>query len=151
MKHIWILPAFLAVAFFLRLPVRSIAPEEGQAWFGWLAMFAGRDMPASSAQTRKKLGWEPVGPGLIADLEHRLSLKHLRAGCRDFPRGGESDVSSARIGWRRNGHHVAGTLLRIDMTRAYKPHSEREVPHGDVSWTARVRPSPPSRPLAAPE
>jgi NAD dependent epimerase/dehydratase family enzyme len=47
----------------------AIAPEEPQAWFGWLAMFAGRDMPASSAQTRKKLGWEPVGPGLIADLE----------------------------------------------------------------------------------
>ena len=53
----------------LKLPVRSIAPEEVQAWFGWLAMFAGRDMPASSAQTRKKLEWEPVGPGLIADLE----------------------------------------------------------------------------------
>jgi nucleoside-diphosphate-sugar epimerase len=57
----------------LKLPVRSIAPERVKDWFGWLAMFAGRDMPASSAQTRKKLGWEPVGPGLIADLE-RLDL-----------------------------------------------------------------------------
>jgi nucleoside-diphosphate-sugar epimerase len=53
----------------LKLPVKSIAPEEAQAFFGWLAMFAGHDMPASSAQTRKKLGWEPTGPGLIADLE----------------------------------------------------------------------------------
>ena len=53
----------------LNLPVKSIAPEEAQAFFGWLAMFAGLDMPASSAQTRKKLGWEPTGPGLIADLE----------------------------------------------------------------------------------
>jgi hypothetical protein len=26
-------------------------------------------MPASSARTRKKLGWNPTGPGLIADLE----------------------------------------------------------------------------------
>jgi nucleoside-diphosphate-sugar epimerase len=53
----------------LKLPVRSIAPEEAQAFFGWLAMFAGRDMPASSEQTRKQLGWQPTGPGLIADLE----------------------------------------------------------------------------------
>jgi nucleoside-diphosphate-sugar epimerase len=53
----------------LSLPVKSIAPEEVQAYFGWLAMFAGLDMPASSAQTRAKLGWEPTGPGLIADLE----------------------------------------------------------------------------------
>ncbi len=53
----------------LKLPVTSIASEEAQAFFGWLAMFAGRDMPASSAQTRRKLGWEPTGPGLIADLE----------------------------------------------------------------------------------
>jgi nucleoside-diphosphate-sugar epimerase len=53
----------------LELPPRSIAPDEAQAYFGWLAMFAGYDMPASSAQTRQKLGWQPTGPGLIADLE----------------------------------------------------------------------------------
>ena len=53
----------------LRLPARSIAPEEAPAFFGWLAMFAGHDMPASSEQTRRKLGWTPTGPGLIADLE----------------------------------------------------------------------------------
>jgi nucleoside-diphosphate-sugar epimerase len=53
----------------LRLPVKSIAPEEAQAFFGWLGMFAAYDMLASSAQTRKKLGWKPTGPGLIADLE----------------------------------------------------------------------------------
>jgi nucleoside-diphosphate-sugar epimerase len=53
----------------LELPVESIAPEAAGAFFGWLAMFAGRDMPASSAKTRNELGWEPTGPGLIADLE----------------------------------------------------------------------------------
>jgi nucleoside-diphosphate-sugar epimerase len=58
----------------LKLSVKSIAPEEAQAFFGWLGMFAAYDMPASSAQTRKKLGWKPIGPGLIADLEQlRLS------------------------------------------------------------------------------
>ncbi len=53
----------------LQLPVKSIAPEEAQGFFGWLAMFAGYDMPASSAQTRQRLGWQPAGPSLIADLE----------------------------------------------------------------------------------
>ena len=53
----------------LKVPMVSIPPEEAQAHFGWLAMFAGFDMPASSAQTRKQLGWNPTGPGLIADLE----------------------------------------------------------------------------------
>jgi nucleoside-diphosphate-sugar epimerase len=53
----------------LKLPVKSIAPEEAGAFFGWLAMFAGRDMPASSEKTQKTLGWRPTGPGLIADLE----------------------------------------------------------------------------------
>jgi nucleoside-diphosphate-sugar epimerase len=53
----------------LTLPVKSVASDEAPAHFGWLAMFAGLDMPASSAQTRKKLGWEPTGPELIADLE----------------------------------------------------------------------------------
>jgi len=53
----------------LKVPVVSISQEEAQAHFGWLAMFAGFDMPASSAQTRQRLGWRPTGPGLIADLE----------------------------------------------------------------------------------
>jgi nucleoside-diphosphate-sugar epimerase len=53
----------------LKLQVRSITAQEAPAFFGWLAMFAGLDIPASSALTRTKLGWHPVGPGLIADLE----------------------------------------------------------------------------------
>jgi nucleoside-diphosphate-sugar epimerase len=53
----------------LEVPVVSLSPEEAQAHFGWLGMFAGFDMPASSALTRQRLGWEPTGPGLIADLE----------------------------------------------------------------------------------
>ncbi|MDK4705107.1 SDR family oxidoreductase [Rhizobium sp. CNPSo 4062] len=52
----------------LNLPVKSIAREEAQDYFGWLALFAGRDMPASSAKTRQKLGWEPSGPTLLQDL-----------------------------------------------------------------------------------
>jgi nucleoside-diphosphate-sugar epimerase len=53
----------------LKMPVKSIAADEAQAHFGWLAHFAALDLPASSAHTRKTLGWQPKGPGLIADLE----------------------------------------------------------------------------------
>ena len=54
----------------LNVPVVALSPEEAQGHFGWLAAFAGLDMPASSAQTRKQLGWDPTGPGLIADLKN---------------------------------------------------------------------------------
>ena len=53
----------------LKVPVVSLSQEEAQAHFGWLAMFAGFDMPASSAITQQRLEWHPTGPGLIADLE----------------------------------------------------------------------------------
>jgi nucleoside-diphosphate-sugar epimerase len=53
----------------LNVPVISVPPEEVSGHFGWLAHFVGVDSPASSAQTRKDLGWSPVQPGLIADLE----------------------------------------------------------------------------------
>jgi nucleoside-diphosphate-sugar epimerase len=53
----------------LKLPVKSIRPDEAEAHFGWLARFAGHDVPASSEATRRKLGWTPTGPSLIEDLE----------------------------------------------------------------------------------
>jgi nucleoside-diphosphate-sugar epimerase len=53
----------------LGLPVVSITPEETAAHYGPFAMFATLDMPASSALTREKLGWQPTGLGLIADLK----------------------------------------------------------------------------------
>jgi nucleoside-diphosphate-sugar epimerase len=53
----------------LKVRVASLSPEEAAGHFGWLAPFAGMDMPASSAQTQERLAWRPTGPGLIADLE----------------------------------------------------------------------------------
>ncbi len=46
----------------LKVPVVSLTAEEVPAHFGWLAMFAGFDMPASSALTRQRLEWDPTGP-----------------------------------------------------------------------------------------
>ncbi len=53
----------------LRLPVVAKSPEEAADHFGWLGMFVGADMPASSALTQQWLGWHPTGPSLIADLD----------------------------------------------------------------------------------
>ena len=53
----------------LKLPVKSISEAEAPDFFGWMARFAAHDVPASAAQTRRKLGWQPTGPTLIADLE----------------------------------------------------------------------------------
>jgi nucleoside-diphosphate-sugar epimerase len=52
-----------------KVPVVGLSPAEAAGHFGWLAPFAGMDLPASSAQTRERLGWHPTGPGLIADLK----------------------------------------------------------------------------------
>jgi nucleoside-diphosphate-sugar epimerase len=52
----------------LNVPVRSIKKEEAGDYFGALAMFAGLDMPASSALTQQRLGWKPSEIGLIADI-----------------------------------------------------------------------------------
>ncbi len=57
----------------LNVPVVSIPREEADAHFGFLGAIAALDipsvMPGSTARTRDLLGWEPVHPGLIEDLE----------------------------------------------------------------------------------
>jgi nucleoside-diphosphate-sugar epimerase len=59
----------------LNVPVVAMSPDEAAAHFGWLAMFAGLDLPASSVQTRERLQWHPTGPGLIADLQQMHWVK----------------------------------------------------------------------------
>jgi nucleoside-diphosphate-sugar epimerase len=54
----------------LNLPVVSISREEADAHFGsFLGVVAARDIPRSSAQTQELLGWRPVHPRLLPDLE----------------------------------------------------------------------------------
>jgi hypothetical protein len=49
----------------LDLPTGSLSPDQ----FGFLGMVLAGDQPASSTQTQELLGWRPVRPGLIADME----------------------------------------------------------------------------------
>ena len=53
----------------LKVPLVSIPAEKAFEHFGmFFGHAATQDMPASSEWTRKTLGWEPTGPGLIEDL-----------------------------------------------------------------------------------
>ncbi len=52
----------------LDVPAQSIAPEDAQAHFGWIATFWGADVPASSAITRARLGWAPTRSTLLEDI-----------------------------------------------------------------------------------
>ena len=52
----------------LKIPVKSLTPEQAAEHFGHFAHFATLDMPASSEWTRDALDWNPTGPGLIEDL-----------------------------------------------------------------------------------
>jgi hypothetical protein len=47
----------------LNAPVVSLSAEEASAHFEWLNMFVNLDLQASSAKTRKKLGWNPNWAG----------------------------------------------------------------------------------------
>jgi nucleoside-diphosphate-sugar epimerase len=49
----------------LGMPTASVAPEE----LGFLGMLLSIDQPSSAELTRELLGWRPVQPGLIEDLD----------------------------------------------------------------------------------
>ena len=54
----------------LKMPVKSITPDEAPAYFGLLAGLAALDLAASSALTRQQLDWNPTGPDLLTDLRN---------------------------------------------------------------------------------
>lgn len=59
----------------LNVPVASIAREEADDHFGFLSTLAALDIPRSSIATRELLGWKPVQPALISDLEQSHYFK----------------------------------------------------------------------------
>lgn len=53
----------------LNVPVVAKTAAEAGEHFGWFAMFAGMDAPATSERTRASLDWAPTQPGLLADID----------------------------------------------------------------------------------
>jgi nucleoside-diphosphate-sugar epimerase len=60
----------------LNVPVVSKSPEAAADHFGWIARFFAINGPASSALTQERLGWRPVQPGIIADLNAEHYFEH---------------------------------------------------------------------------
>ncbi|MET4675299.1 MULTISPECIES: SDR family oxidoreductase [unclassified Luteibacter] len=58
------------------VPVASIDADKAADHFGWLGMFVGLDMAASSAWTRETLDWHPTGPTLLEDLRRMDYSSH---------------------------------------------------------------------------
>ena len=59
----------------LNLPVASISPEAAAEHFGWFAIMAGLDCPASGKITQESLSWHPSQAGLLSDLEQDIYFK----------------------------------------------------------------------------
>ncbi len=53
----------------LNVPLVGIPREEADAHFGFLGALAALDIPRSSVATQELLGWRPIQPALIADLD----------------------------------------------------------------------------------
>jgi nucleoside-diphosphate-sugar epimerase len=53
----------------LDLPTASVTPTDAGEHFAPLGHFVALDSPATAVATRQLLGWEPVGPSLLEDLE----------------------------------------------------------------------------------
>jgi nucleoside-diphosphate-sugar epimerase len=59
----------------LGVPVVSLSVEEAGSHFGFLGPIFSLDCPASSTLTQQRLGWHPVQPGLLADLDQEYYFK----------------------------------------------------------------------------
>jgi len=59
----------------LGLPVVSVASDRAGEHFGWIGRFFGVDDSASNEITRELLDWNPVHPGLLADLDAGYYVK----------------------------------------------------------------------------
>jgi nucleoside-diphosphate-sugar epimerase len=60
----------------LNVPIIGKSREAAADHFGWIARFFGIDGPASSTLTQERLGWCPVQPGIIADLNAEHYFEH---------------------------------------------------------------------------
>jgi nucleoside-diphosphate-sugar epimerase len=60
----------------LSIPVASLSAEEIGERLGFVGHFFSMDCPASSTLTQQRLGWHPVEPSLLADIDQDYYFKN---------------------------------------------------------------------------
>jgi nucleoside-diphosphate-sugar epimerase len=68
----------------LGVPAAPVAAGNAERHFGFLSAFVGLDNPTSSQVTRDMLGWTPIRPGLISDLNED---PNFAVGANETPAG----------------------------------------------------------------
>ncbi|KAH8168075.1 hypothetical protein CIB48_g146 [Xylaria polymorpha] len=63
----------------LNVPIVAMSQEEALETFGPMIVAMGADNPSSSAKTREQLGWTPVQPSLLEDMESGTCLERQTA------------------------------------------------------------------------
>ena len=56
------------IAHHLKVSLTAKSLAEADEHFGWMALFAGMDVPSSSERTRALLGWHPTQADLLSDI-----------------------------------------------------------------------------------
>jgi hypothetical protein len=112
----------------LNIPVVSKSPEEAAEHFGWFAMFAGLDVPTSSARTRARapgrrstgslnsLGSSPISITRLISLCSVLVRQQTAVG-RSRPRSGHS------VGRKRSSNGKATFRRRTLQARCAMPQA----------------------------
>ncbi len=59
-----------AIGNHLHIPTASLSPADAVEHFSHLGHFVALDSPATATVTRELLGWDPIGPSLLEDLDH---------------------------------------------------------------------------------
>ena len=136
----------------LKVPVVSIPAEKAGEHFGiFFGHAVTQDMPAASEWTRKTLGWDPAGPGLIEDLANMRFADTRTLIKQAYSAFNKRDIDAALalmtqdVNWPKaseGGRVVGREAIRAYWTRQwgeFDPHVEPLAMTEEDGGKTRVR------------
>lgn len=127
-----------AIGDHLGLPTVSIAPEDAEAHFGWIARFFAMDITASSARTRELLGWTPTGPRLYEDIS---AGAYTPRQCPPLPERTRNDTATNLVGTLPSAVAALDQTLRLFNTAPtsfFSQPGQFTCPLGDLATASIV-------------